>query len=139
MLKLAIKRFCIAASLGCFAAGTATGSGKIEKPPGVPPEVDAARVVCPTIEGPCHGYYATRWRVLPAGCSNPDLFLAPDDRLPPPSIPPGKAGLAPQQRMQEKSAAKTTPAVKMPKVIPPLEPYAKAPSYGPLIRTSDDK
>jgi hypothetical protein len=138
MFKTLVKGSLITASLGCFAAGTAYGSGKIEKPPGVPPQVDAARVICPEIEGPCHGYYATRWRVLPAGCSKPDLLLVPGDRLPPPSIPPGKA-LTPQQRSQEKTASVTTRAVKMPTVIPPLEPYAKPASYGPLIRPSDDK
>lgn len=76
-----------------LSAGAAAASGKIEKPPGVPPEVEQARVSCPPIDGPCYGYYPTHWRVLPHCDQAPLLMPGPvrPGQLPPPGrIPPSK-------------------------------------------------
>src|SRR5262245_10083591 len=57
----------LAAVLAAAPPALATG---IEKPPSVPPEVEEARLACPTVVGPCYGYHPTRWRALP--CCTPD-------------------------------------------------------------------
>jgi hypothetical protein len=54
-----------------------------EKPPGVPSEVDAARAGCPTVIGPCFGYFNTRWRVLGPCCGPEGLPMVPPTGLPP--------------------------------------------------------
>src|SRR5262245_4762198 len=59
---------------GLFAAAPAR-AWDFEKPPGVPSEVDAARAGCPTVIGPCFGYFNTRWRVL-GPCCGPESGLA---------------------------------------------------------------
>jgi len=77
------------AAAGLFSgllAQPARADGDIEKPPGVPPEVCAARTACPTLTGPCYGYYPTRWRVLPGCCAAPGPVMPGPDR--PAEIPP---------------------------------------------------
>jgi hypothetical protein len=49
--------FAAAGLIGGLAAQPARASGDIEKPPEVPPEVCAAKTACPTLTGPCFGYY----------------------------------------------------------------------------------
>src|SRR5438105_11602862 len=102
------KRF---ASMVVLTAGLSVGTAgpvdKIEKPPGVPPEVDLARVACPAIDGPCFGYHPTRWRVLPPCDLIPVILPGPGrpEILPPTKIPPSK-----DERSKIKTGAKT-PAV----------------------------
>src|ERR671912_733649 len=63
--------FAAAGLIGGLVAQPARADGEIEKPPGVPPEVTAAKTACPTLTGPCHGFYPTRWRVLSDCCATP--------------------------------------------------------------------
>ncbi|HKB02866.1 MAG TPA: hypothetical protein VKD90_11645, partial [Gemmataceae bacterium] len=70
---------------GLFAAAPAR-AWDFEKPPGVPSEVSAARASCPTVIGPCFGYFNTRWRVL-GPCCGPEA--------PVPMVGPAPAVLRP--------------------------------------------
>src|SRR5688500_3160518 len=63
--------FAAAGLIGGLVAQPARADGEIEKPPGVPPEVTAAKTACPPLTGPCHGFYPTRWRVLSDCCATP--------------------------------------------------------------------
>lgn len=98
--------FGLAAAIG-LSACSARASGKIEKPPSVPPEVDQARVICPALDGPCFGYYTTRWRVLPP-CDLPPVVLPgplrPSDVAPMP-IPRAKDGKKPEAGTKQPTSA----------------------------------
>ena len=87
-----------AASTIGLAAGSAAGAD-FEKPPGVPPEVETAKVACPTLTGPVYGYYQTRWRVLPA-----PIEVMPIEVLP--TIPKSAAGGNPNDGAKDKSGPK---------------------------------
>jgi hypothetical protein len=89
-----------AASAMGLAAGSAAGAEKFEKPPGVPPEVDTAKVVCPNLTGPTYGYYATRWRVLPT----PIEVGGPIEILP--TIPKSTGSVKPNDGVKDKSGPK---------------------------------
>jgi len=82
-----MRRWAVAGLLGCLSAGAARADGDIEKPPGVPPEVQAAKSACPTLHGPCHGFYPTRWRVLGDCGAPPAAVIAVPSRAPT-SLPP---------------------------------------------------
>src|SRR5437868_3895442 len=88
-----------------LSVGTAGPIDKIEKPPGVPPEVDLARVTCPAIDGPCFGYHPTHWRVLPPCHALPIPLPARPELLPPTRIPPSK-----DERNKVKTGTKLAPA-----------------------------
>jgi hypothetical protein len=126
--------FAAAGLIGGLAAGPARADGDIEKPPGVPPEVCAARTACPTLTGPCYGYYPTRWRVLPGCCAAPGPAAPAPER--PTEIPPAA-------RLRAAAAEKTptkpevVPVVSKPMassvgVIPP-SPRAEPPCVPDVI------
>ena len=71
MFKTFHRGLLLVGGLTAYSAGPAF-AGTIEKPPGVPPEVEEARLACPTVVGPCYGYHPTRWRALP--CCTPDML-----------------------------------------------------------------
>lgn len=101
--------FAAVSSIG-LAAGSAV-AGDFEKAPGVPPEVEIAKSACPTLTGPCHGYYATRWRVLPC-----PIDLLPGEGLPPiPRSPadrkPGDAGKDKSNPMRSAAPRPAPPAM----------------------------
>jgi hypothetical protein len=80
------RLFAAAGLMAGLGAQPARADGDIEKPPSVPPEVCAAKTACPTLTGPCYGYYATKWRVLPGCCVAPAPAVAAPER--PTRIPP---------------------------------------------------
>ena len=77
--------FAAAGLIGGLVAQPARADGDIEKPPAVPPEVCAAKTACPTLTGPCFGYYPTRWRVLTGCCPAPGTAAIRPER--PTAIP----------------------------------------------------
>src|SRR5215211_4087807 len=113
-----IRLFAAAGLFGCLAGGPARADGKIEKPPGVPPEVEAAKTACPTLHGPCYGFYPTRWRVMSGCCVPPAAaaVLPPGGRM---EIPPA----ATEPPVARPRAAKDKAPAK-PESKPKLEPAA---------------
>jgi hypothetical protein len=113
------RLFAAAGLLGCLAGGPARADGTIEKPPGVPPEVEAAKTACPSLHGPCHGFYPTRWRVL-SDCCVPAAPVAGIPSRVPVEIPPA----APPRSSKDKTPAKrdVKPDQPRPESKPKLEP-----------------
>ena len=104
--------FAAAGLIAGLAAQPARADGDIEKPPGVPPEVCAAKTACPTLTGPCFGHYPTRWRVLSGCCVAPGPVAGAPVR--PTAIPPASRLRAAADRPQARSetvtrAARPTP------------------------------
>ena len=120
--------FAAAGLMSALVSPSARAEGEIEKPPGVPPEVTAAKTACPTLSGPCHGFYPTRWRVLSDCCAVPGPVVVPPER--PTEIPPAsrlRVGAT------EKAPAK-------PEVVPVAMPPAKVvdvPAIKPLSARSE--
>jgi len=102
--------------LGCAVVGSARADGDVEKPPGVPPEVQAAKCSCPTLHGPCFGFYPTHWRVLSDCCSPPGPITVAPAR--PTTLPPTPATKpAPKPRpVEDKTLDKPGPRTKFQQV-----------------------
>jgi hypothetical protein len=114
------RLFAAAGLLGCLTGGPARADGTIEKPPGVPPEVEAARTACPTLHGPCYGFYPTRWRVLSDCCVPPPPAAGLPSRAPAEIPPAAKMRATPDKAPAKKPEAKPT----KPESKPKLEPAA---------------
>jgi hypothetical protein len=97
-----MRLFAAAGVLGCLTTAPARADGKIEKPPGVPPEVEAARTACPTLHGPCYGFYPTRWRVL-SDCCVPATPVAGLPSRVPTEIPPAALPSSTKDKVPAKS------------------------------------
>jgi hypothetical protein len=112
---------------GLFAAEPAR-AWDFEKPPGVPSEVSQARASCPTVIGPCFGYFNTRWRVL-GPCCGPEAPL--------PMVAPAPAVLGAQR--PARGAATERPIVaasgKM-EVAPPKPPRVSVISVEPAEKSN---
>src|SRR5262245_16526523 len=120
MFKTFHRGLLLAGGLTAFSAGPAF-AGTIEKPPGVPPEVEEARQACPTVVGPCYGYHPTRWRALP--CCTPDMQL-------PRAVDPALRGV------RDRGAADVTRSAKAPVTKPVAVPGPAYPTVGRVPASS---
>ena len=132
--------FAAAGLIGGLVAQPARADGDIEKPPGVPPEVTAARTACPTLTGPCHGFYPTRWRVLPVCCVAPEpvVPVVPVGPVTPAAPVPDRPKMIPPASgagtRQTGKAPKTEKAPAKPDVVPVAVPAVPEIGDLPVIK-----
>jgi hypothetical protein len=118
--------FAAAGLVGGLAGQSARADGDIEKPPGVPPEVTAAKTACPTLTGPCHGFYPTRWRVLSDCCAGPAGPVAPAP-MRPTDIPPAsrlRAGTAEKAPTRPEAVSVPAPTAARAESLPTIKPLS---------------